>query len=202
MSELAVLQAVRLKGRVDAATVAACIGEPEDAAAKVLEDLAGREFVRGGPAYRITPEGKAQLDALVEAERPTIDGAELAAAYEEFDPINSAFKAVITDWQMRDATTPNDHTDADYDDGVLKRLARVDRRFTPVLERAVAAAPRLAPYPARFTKALAKIDEGDMTYVARPILDSYHTVWFEFHEDVINMLGLSRAEEAAAGRAE
>jgi len=37
---------------------------------------------------------------------------------------------------------------------------------------------------------------GEATYVARPILDSYHTVWFEYHEELIGLLGLSRAEEA------
>jgi pyruvate,orthophosphate dikinase len=33
------------------------------------------------------------------------------------------------------------------------------------------------------------------------MIDSYHTVWFELHEDLIGLAGLSRADEAAAGRA-
>jgi pyruvate,orthophosphate dikinase len=42
---------------------------------------------------------------------------------------------------------------------------------------------------------------GNAAYVARPIIDSYHPVWFELHEDLIALAGLSRLEEAEAGRA-
>lgn len=62
-------------------------------------------------------------------------------------------------------------------------------------------APRLTGYAARLDRAIERIAEGDHTYVARPIMDSYHTVWFELHEDLIGLCGLTRAEEAAAGRA-
>jgi hypothetical protein len=30
--------------------------------------------------------------------------------------------------------------------------------------------------------------------------DSYHTIWFQFHEELIEMAGRTRAEEAAEGR--
>lgn len=47
---------------------------------------------------------------------------------------------------------------------------------------------------------LQRLDDGDGRF--RPMIDSYHTVWFEFHEELIQLSGLFRAEEAAAGRAE
>jgi pyruvate,orthophosphate dikinase len=54
----------------------------------------------------------------------------------------------------------------------------------------------------RLDLAVQRIGEGDHAWVARPIMDSYHTVWFELHEDLIGLCGLSRAEEAEAGRAQ
>jgi hypothetical protein len=42
---------------------------------------------------------------------------------------------------------------------------------------------------------------GDTTWLARPIIDSYHTVWFELHEELIAASGLTREEEARAGHA-
>jgi hypothetical protein len=39
-------------------------------------------------------------------------------------------------------------------------------------------------------------------YVAAPLIDSYHTVWFEFHEELLQATGRTRAKEAAAGRAD
>jgi pyruvate,orthophosphate dikinase len=61
---------------------------------------------------------------------------------------------------------------------------------------------RLAPYASRFDHAVQQLRAGDTTFIARPIIDSYHTVWFELHEDLIGLLGLSRKDEAAAGRAD
>ena len=43
--------------------------------------------------------------------------------------------------------------------------------------------------------------DGDGRYVASPRVDSYHGVWFELHEDLIQLAGRTREEEAAAGRA-
>jgi pyruvate,orthophosphate dikinase len=189
MSELAILTAVRMKGRVDAAGVAACAGIDAATAADALADLVARELVSGGPQYRITKDGKEAQAAL-------------SAAYHDFDAVNSALKVAITAWQLREDGTPNDHTDPDYDNKVFDKIHRVHRRFVPVLDRTIEIVPRLAQYKVRFEFALDRIDSGEATYVARPILDSYHTVWFEYHEELIGLLGLSRAEEAAAGRAE
>jgi hypothetical protein len=48
---------------------------------------------------------------------------------------------------------------------------------------------------------LDKVKSGDTTWLARPIIDSYHTVWFELHEELIAASGLTREEEARAGHA-
>jgi len=200
-AELAVLQAIRLKGRGDAAAAAVCVGVDESTAAGILADLAERGLVKGGPAFRITPEGREHLTAALAAERAEVDLTALKAAYADFDQVNSELKAIVTAWQMRDPETPNDHTDAAYDATVIERLGGVDVAFTPVLEQVIAAAPRLHPYRLRFANALQRIHAADTAFVARPLIDSYHTVWFEFHEELIGLLGLSRADEAAAGRA-
>jgi pyruvate,orthophosphate dikinase len=202
MSELAILTAVRMKGRVDAAGVATCAGVDAATAADALADLLTRELITGGPQYRITKDGKEALAGLVAKEREGIDQGALSAAYHDFDKVNTALKTAITAWQLREDGTPNDHTDPDYDGKVVDKIHRVHRQFSPVLERTIEVVPRLAQYKLRFEFALDRIDEGEATYVARPILDSYHTVWFEYHEELIGLLGLSRAEEAAAGRAE
>jgi pyruvate,orthophosphate dikinase len=36
--------------------------------------------------------------------------------------------------------------------------------------------------------------------LSAPLKDSYHTVWFEMHEELILLCGRNRADEAAAGR--
>jgi pyruvate,orthophosphate dikinase len=31
-------------------------------------------------------------------------------------------------------------------------------------------------------------------FVAHPLVDSYHSVWFELHEELLHLAGLSRAD--------
>jgi len=202
MIDLLLLQAMRLKGRLDAEAAAACGAiEVSEAQARLDELVAVGHAKRAGTAVRITPEGRERLAALLEEERATLDRAALQRCYDRFTEVNGELKAIITAWQMKDAQTPNDHTDPEYDRGVLARLTELHGRFAPLLGEIVAAVPRLKPYAGRFERAITRIQEGDHSFVARPIADSYHTVWFELHEELIGLLGLSRAEEAAAGRA-
>jgi hypothetical protein len=201
MLETQVLQAARLKGRLSAPAAAACASVTEDAALAELNRLRDHGFAKGEATVRLTPEGKEYLAGLVAAERDRVDGEALSAAYEEFDDHNNALKTIVTDWQLVDGTQPNDHTDAEYDARVLDRLYELHENFAPLVDKIATIAPRLRPYADRFTHAIERVQGGDTSFVARPITDSYHTVWFEFHEELIGLLGLSRAEEAAAGRA-
>jgi DNA-binding MarR family transcriptional regulator len=202
MTDLPTLQAVRLKGRPSPADVAGATGASEADATAALQALASSgHVVEKNERYRITPEGKEALERALAEERASVDADALKGIYDEFTPLNQDFKEMVTDWQQRDGE-PNDHSDADYDNAVLARLDGVHERFTPLLERISAIAPRLASYPPRFEAALEKVRAGDHAWFLRPIIDSYHTVWFELHEELIVLSGLSRAEEAAAGRAE
>ncbi len=151
--------------------------------------------------WRLTASGRERLAALLADERATLDRAALELVYDAFSKPNGELKAAITAWQMRNESTPNDHTDAAYDAGVLARIALVDTQIAPLLARLASLAPRLSRYRPRLARALEKIQGGDHTYVAKPILDSYHTVWFELHEDLIALTGRNRRDEAAAGHA-
>ena len=70
-----------------------------------------------------------------------------------------------------------------------------------VIDEIAAFAPRFASYKRRLANALAKTHAGDHRYLAAPDRDSYHTVWFELHQDLIGLLGTTREKEATAGRA-
>lgn len=201
--ELRALQALRLKGRATVADVGAATGAPAGEVEPVLADLAAAGHCeQARDRYKLSKAGRDRLVELLAAERATLDQGALGAAYDDFDAHNSAFKQLVTDWQLKDGATPNDHTDAEYDAKIVHRLGELHEDFTPLVDRFVGLAPRLAPYPERFGSALAKVRAGEHTWLARPMIDSYHTVWFELHEDLIGLAGRSRADEAAAGRAE
>lgn len=202
ISELALLRLVGIKGRVNAENLALSLGADAAEISTHCAGLVAAGWCATTPAgFRLTPEGRPRLAELLTAERATVDQAALATAYDEFCVYNADLKVIITNWQMKDPATINDHADADYDAAVLARLADTHRQLRPLVQRLGALAPRLVRYIDRLDRAIERIAEGDNTYVARPIMDSYHTVWFELHEDLIGLCGLTRAEEAAAGRA-
>ncbi|MFE4457312.1 pyruvate, phosphate dikinase [Nocardia tengchongensis] len=202
VTELAVLRLVGIKGRVNADNLAASLFADAAEIASCCEDLVAAGFCATTPAgFRITPEGRPRLEQLLAEERGTVDAEAMTAAYDEFCVYNADLKVIITDWQMKDPATVNDHADADYDASVLARLNGTHQTLRPLIARLGGLAPRLSRYLDRLDRAVERIGEGDHTYVARPIMDSYHTVWFELHEDLIGLCGLTRAEEAAAGRA-
>lgn len=200
-NEFAVLRVVALKGRVPAAAAAEGLGLPLDLVERQFTDLVDRGLARFTPAgLRILEPGRQRVAELVAAEREQVDESAVALAYERFCELNGELKDIVTAWQLKDANTPNDHSDGAYDASVLARLTALHGRARPLVRTLADLAPRLAPYTARLDSAESRIARGDHAYVARPIIDSYHTVWFELHEDLIGLAGLTRAGEAAAGR--
>ncbi|OBK47125.1 hypothetical protein [Mycobacterium sp. 1081908.1] len=201
MTELAVLQAVRLKGRVSPADLAATLGQDPTA---IVERLTESGLLIDGAALRLTPAGRARLQELLDEERAGADPAAIAAAYDEFRPVNTDFKAVVTDWQLKGGTegAPNAHDDAEYDAAVLARLDAVHARVLPIIGAAAAQLPRLHAYSTKLRAALDRVKAGDTTWLARPLIDSYHTVWFELHEELIGAMGMTREEAARSGDAQ
>ncbi len=192
-TELAVLQAVRLKGRVSRDDLATTLG---DDVGHVVDGLVGSGLLVEGPTIRISPDGRVRLDELLTAERGRIDEAAIRVAYDEFRSVNTEFKLLVTDWQLR-AGQPNTHEDADYDAAVLSRLGDVHTRVTPVVDAVSAELPRLGRYSAKLQAALDRVRAGETMWLARPLIDSYHTVWFELHEELILAAGLTREAEDA-----
>lgn len=201
MSELTVLQAVRLKGRVNEADLAATLYEDPVGVAATIAQLTEAGLVVGGKTLRITPDGGDRLNALLARERSGIDQHALAAAYHDFRGVNADFKALVADWQLKNGQ-PNGHDDAAYDAAVLARLDTVHQRVSPIVAAATAQLPRLSIYADKLAAALQKIKAGDTAWFTRPIIDSYHTAWFELHEELIVAAGLSREAEAKAGHAQ
>jgi hypothetical protein len=200
MDELTLLQAVRLKGRVRPADLVATLDEEAAAVDATVKELTETGLLTEGKAVRLSSEGRTRLTELLTEERRGIDGDAFARAYNEFRGVNRDFKSLVAQWQLKDGE-PNDHADADYDAAVLGRLDGVHQAVLPVLAAASGQLPRLDAYTAKLSAALERIQAGDTAWFTRPIVDSYHTVWFEVHEELIGAAGLTREDEARSGEA-
>lgn len=198
MDELALLQAVRLKGRVRPAALAATLDEDESTVNSKVQQLTEADLVVNGSTVRLSPAGRARLTEIAHRRRQDVDGETIIRSYEEFRGVNRDFKSLVSAWQLKNGE-PNDHTDADHDAAVLDRLDDVHRAVLPILTVVAGQLPRLGAYAAKLSAALGQIQAGDTSWFTRPLVDSYHTVWFELHEELIGAAGLTRADEANAG---
>jgi hypothetical protein len=204
VTELAVLQAVRLKGRVTAADLAATLGEDLAGITPTVDQLTASGLLVDGTTLKISPSGRVRLETLIAEERQGIDSAAIAAAYHDFRAVNADFKALVTDWQLKGgpAGKPNTHDDAEYDAAVLARLDDVHARVIPIIDAAATQLPRLNAYSSKLLVALGNVKAGETAWLTKPLIDSYHTVWFELHDELILATGLTREQAARSGDAQ
>jgi pyruvate,orthophosphate dikinase len=151
----------------------------------------------------VTPEGRAWLAGQLKAERESADHGAAERLYQQFMALDTRFKQLVTDWQIKTIDgkrVPNDHADAAYDGAIRARLAEFHLATAALLPDILAVTSRLKPFATRFARAANAIAEGDGTMIASPLKDSYHTIWFELHEELIHLAGRDRAtEEAKSG---
>ena len=169
-------------------------GAPDEATATLAEQ--GLVMVKG-PITMPTPAGTAAAGKLLRLPPAGQEEQEIDKLFDGFLPVNRRLRDVCSAWQTRPDGTPNDHSDGAYDDTVRDRLDEVHSAIGPILRRMAATVPRLAGYRPRLQEALDKFDEGESSWLASPLMDSYHTVWMQLHQELILMLGLTRADDEA-----
>lgn len=183
--------------------VARIMGLPVDAVVSELEKAqAGGEVLGAKGTYMLTPAGRAKLDAAYASACSDVrDNSGFLKAYERFENVNGDLLDLFTRWQTvtrAGMTVSNDHTDADYDAKIVGQLGDIHERAESVLSEFVAAVPRFSIYQDRLAAAYDKVLGGEHDYVSGVRLDSYHTVWFEMHEDLLRLLGRKRDEQERA----
>jgi pyruvate,orthophosphate dikinase len=188
------LQILRVKGRATPEALAAALdADPNPHIDSLLADGLIEETRFG---YKVTHLGSRRVAELYAREREEA-GPVIMDVYDSFIPINDDVKQIVTDWQMRTVggtLVPNDHSDPRHDDKVIGRLHTTDAKVSAALAPLTAALGRFEVYPRRLRRALDRIGEGDHTMVAAPIKDSYHTVWFELHEELLTLADQKRVE--------
>jgi pyruvate,orthophosphate dikinase len=200
-----VLRALLIKGYGSPEMMGTCLFSSTEQAASLLDQLTAEGLVEmASGSFRLSAAGKIAAGELVADDRQAWGVDQAATALDAFLSLDARVKQTVTDWQMREVDGSqqlNDHSDLAHDLAVLDRLSELHRDAVAWLRPLEARLARLGRYEARLERAAGLALNGDPAYVASPRVDSYHSVWFELHEDLIHLAGRTRAEEAATGRA-
>ncbi len=194
-----VLHGLAIKKHAGAPEVARLVGLSEDAAAALLREAAlrGRTLEQNGK-YLLSPLARVALESDYSCRCADLrENTAFIEAYDAFERINIELKALITNWQTMDAggqRVANDHSDPGYDMRVIDRLGELHERADTLLSRFERVLPRFAYYRVQLLSALEKAENGEQQWVSSPRLESYHTLWFELHEDLLRILGRRRSE--------
>ncbi len=198
-----VLHGLRLKSMVAVEQVADLFGLDTAAVrdALAVAEAAGHARHRQGrvSGWGLTSDGRVENERRLGAELDAAGVRELVdGAYRRFLAENQKMLATCTRWQVKEIDGEqviNDHDDAEYDAAVITALVELDDAVQPVVSDLAALLDRFSIYGSRFEHALERVRSGDASWFTSPMIESYHTVWFELHEDLLASLGIDRASE-------
>jgi hypothetical protein len=202
--DLLVLHAVRIQGMSDTDSVARRYRLARDAVDELLLDNEATGWLRRSgfadiSGWSLTAAGRVRDNRNLADELAAAGVRDsVAAAHTSFVPMNTRLLELITKWQIKpvpgDPMARNDHTDWRWDEDILKSLAGLSRKLRPIGDQLADGLTRFSGYPDRLDVALARVARGERKYVDEPRIDSFHTIWFELHEDLLGTLGLERGD--------
>lgn len=191
--------ALRIKGFATVDTLiemtALQVGDVEAHLATMLE-AEQAQFREARGLWQLTPDGRAAYPRLLADDLAGVDHTLLAPSYATFLAINSSFKELCGDWQLRDGDV-NDHSDPAYDADVIDRLGTLDTAVQPVVATVGGVLARLEPYAPRLAQSLARLQQGETNMFTGVMCGSYHDAWMELHEDLILTQGIDRSAEGS-----
>jgi hypothetical protein len=185
-----VLNALYLRKIADCRALADCSGFTEQEVRETLASTSSSALVLVlGSQYVLADEGRTSvLEYYDSTYRDMRLDPEVQQWYHQFESVNERFLQLVSAWQVGGGDGPA----GERQSKVYERLARLVDRHATELESASKWLPRYGHYATRLRRALDQVDGGKAEYVTSPAVDSLHNVWFEFHEDILALLGRPR----------
>jgi hypothetical protein len=176
-----VLNALYLKKMGNVKALVECVHLPEDTVQRELAQATDNgETLNMNGEYLLDVSGRRAVleyyDATYREKRAAV-----SEWYEKFEVLNSQFLRLVSEWQTSDGDTR-----------VLTQLLKVVERQMVALRKIEGEIPRYGVYADRFQIATERVDLGDTSFVTNPRADSIHNIWFEFHEDILAVVGRPR----------
>jgi len=182
-SDFVTLNAIYLKKMATAETIADATGLARELVAQRLAAAGDVGWIMNLPAgAMLLTEGTDQVLAYYrEAYAAVRADPTVVKWYENFEALNTRFIGAVTEWQRSEG-----------DERIERRLLQAAEKLGKDINQLVPRIPRYTAYPRRLERSMDLVDQGQHDFVCKPTIDSVHNIWFEFHEDILAVLGRPR----------
>ena len=181
--QFALLNCIHLKRLATSEQLSVLLNIAQPKVLVALEDAEAQGLLMSTSAgHMLLPEGTDAVQGYYrECYGSLRTDAVLSQWYTRFEVLNTRFIALLTAWQ-RDTS----------DEQALDKALAVVEQLSDALTSVTTLIPRYADYQRRFLAAVDGIEGGDQDLLCNPRRDSAHNIWFEFHEDILSVLGRPR----------
>lgn len=179
---LAVLQHLSMEGIAETGDLAEVV---DGGAQETLAELEADGYVENEGFWYLTDAGEERLNEVCRDRFSAAQREALRGIFDRFEALDSEMKDLASDWQSGEHGA----------DEMARKLARVQQDVEALFDELP---PAVQSVYSRHTDALAdaveKLRNGHEEYVTGTDIDSYHTVWFRLHDDLLRTLGEGREE--------
>lgn len=188
-TELDVLQHLAMEGIAETDAVVSATDHTADDVRETLEALAAEDYIEEDGFWYLTDAGETRLGELC---RGRFDEAELAALadlLDSFETLDHRMKELAEAWQELDDSERGPTA------GPVGDLAELQQRVETLFDELDADTRAVyEPYLNRLAAAIERLQNGEADYFTATDVDSYHTVWFELHDDLLRTLDRERTD--------
>lgn len=182
-----VLQYIAMEGVAETESIVADTEGSESELVETLEDLEERGLVEGDGFWYLTDEGEDHLNELLRQRFTADEIDELESQYAEFESHDLEFKELANAWQQA-----NDESEREELIAALAEFHRDVEAFFASFSESIR--NEYETYVADLESALQTLRDGNRDFYTGTEVDSYHTVWFRLHDDLLRTLGKQRDE--------
>lgn len=180
---LAVLQYLSMEGIAETDELNAVVDDGD--VRETLEELESEGYVEDEGFWYLTDAGEQRLDEVCRDRFSADEREALRGIFDRFEALDSEMKDLASDWQTGEYGP----------DEMARELAGLQAEVEALFD---GLPPAVQSVYSRYTEALAEaieaLRDGQERYVTGTDVDSYHTVWFRLHDDLLRTLGEDREE--------
>jgi hypothetical protein len=167
------------------------VGFERDAIDATLAELKGSGLIEYDGLIAPTSAGIEALEHWYAKDRKELNRSDRTALIEEFNPLDVELKHRASTWQHAVARD-------DWDERLssIEALSHLHDKACEFIDRFAISVPRFLEFQRRLDAAMTLVLDGEVDYFVGVRCDSYHTIWFHFHEDLLRLLQRKRESES------